>query len=199
MYGSIDYLTKKATFKQVSDRVPVTQEIPDAEDPATFEGVSVSLFLSSDGLMTLPDTLAMRNTANKKQLVEDLLIKAKQMELLIDSLPAAKEFETAPSASTDKANGTGESAAGTAEPNADDTDEDLISLEKEMQQVNEQYLTALQEAGMSSSSRRMPGFLRELTRGCAAEELQKDLKGTMRSMLDEHHSLTSSLLSAHVG
>lgn len=38
MYGSVDYLTKKATFKQVSERMPITQEIPDAEDPATFEG-----------------------------------------------------------------------------------------------------------------------------------------------------------------
>ena len=44
MFGSVDYLTKKATFKQVSDRFPITQEIPDAEDPATFEGTRCTLW-----------------------------------------------------------------------------------------------------------------------------------------------------------
>ena len=46
MFGSIDYLTKKATFKQVSERIPITQEIPDAETPETFEG---ALFSPSQG------------------------------------------------------------------------------------------------------------------------------------------------------
>ena len=38
MYNNVNYLTKKANFKQVNPSIPITQEIPDAEDPATFEG-----------------------------------------------------------------------------------------------------------------------------------------------------------------
>jgi hypothetical protein len=38
MYNNVDYLTKKATFKQVNPSIPITQEIPDAEEPGAFEG-----------------------------------------------------------------------------------------------------------------------------------------------------------------
>lgn len=40
MFNSVDYLTKKATFKQVNPDIPITQEIPDSEDPKVFEGES---------------------------------------------------------------------------------------------------------------------------------------------------------------
>lgn len=84
--------------------------------------------------------LTLSALANKKQLVQDLLIKAKQMEALIDALPAAKEFDN-PSPKAD-----GEA------PNADDADEELASLEKEMQEVNAEYLSVLEEAGELISS-----------------------------------------------
>jgi hypothetical protein len=38
MFNSIDYLTKKATFKQVNPDFPITQTIPDSEDPKVFNG-----------------------------------------------------------------------------------------------------------------------------------------------------------------
>ena len=37
MFTSIDYLMQKATFKNVNPSIPITQEIPDSEDPAVFE------------------------------------------------------------------------------------------------------------------------------------------------------------------
>ena len=49
MFENVDYLTKKATFKQVSPDMPVTQEIPDSEDPVVYEGTS-STCLTSDRL-----------------------------------------------------------------------------------------------------------------------------------------------------
>ena len=82
------------------------------------------------------------NTANKKQLVDDLLMKAKQMEILINALPAAKEFDQKTSSTSPSSAEEGKKA-----DNADDTDEELASLEKEMQDMNEEYLTVLSEAG----------------------------------------------------
>jgi hypothetical protein len=38
MFNNIDYLTKKATFKQVNPEFPITQEIPDSDDPKVFNG-----------------------------------------------------------------------------------------------------------------------------------------------------------------
>lgn len=38
MFNSIDYLTKKATFKQVNPDFPITQTIPGSEDPQIFDG-----------------------------------------------------------------------------------------------------------------------------------------------------------------
>lgn len=69
MYTNVDYLAKKATFKQVNPSVPVTQEIPDAEEPAAFEGelflrvsllldllLNRSLFRALSALLCLPAT-----------------------------------------------------------------------------------------------------------------------------------------------
>lgn len=68
MYGNITYLTQKGSFKQVNDALPITQTIPDRDDPATFE-------------------------ARKKELATDLLKKAKQLEILIANLPSATEAD----------------------------------------------------------------------------------------------------------
>ncbi|KAJ6541068.1 hypothetical protein DFH09DRAFT_1263263 [Mycena vulgaris] len=64
MSSTIAYLTSRANFVQVSADVPITKERnPDKYDtPEVFE-------------------------ANKKELVADLIVKAKQVEYLIKSLP----------------------------------------------------------------------------------------------------------------
>lgn len=64
------------------------------------------------------------------------------MEILINALPAAKEFDQKPSSDSPPAAEEGDKAV-----NADDTDEELASLEKEMQNVNADYLSVLAEAG----------------------------------------------------
>ncbi|KII86271.1 hypothetical protein PLICRDRAFT_43856 [Plicaturopsis crispa FD-325 SS-3] len=70
MSNSIAYLTSRANFVQVSPEVPVTkQRNPDKYDaPEEFE-------------------------ANKKELVTDLIVKAKQVEYLIQSLPEPEPEE----------------------------------------------------------------------------------------------------------
>ncbi|KAK0232534.1 hypothetical protein IW262DRAFT_1498945 [Armillaria fumosa] len=70
MSNSIAYLTTRANFLQVSSQVPVTKSRnPDKYDPEeVFE-------------------------ANKKELVTDLMVKAKQVEYLIQSLPQPEEEE----------------------------------------------------------------------------------------------------------
>jgi len=64
MSSSITYLTKKSTFKQITDEVPITRARPadKVDPPEVFE-----------------------NT--KQELVSELIHKAKQIEMLIASLP----------------------------------------------------------------------------------------------------------------
>ncbi|PSS37394.1 hypothetical protein PHLCEN_2v758 [Hermanssonia centrifuga] len=70
MSSSIAYITSKANFTQVSPDVPITkQRNPEKVDP--------------------PDVFE----ENKKELVTDLMVKAKQIELLIDSLPVPEPEE----------------------------------------------------------------------------------------------------------
>ncbi|KAJ7181219.1 hypothetical protein C8R46DRAFT_1173392 [Mycena filopes] len=70
MSRTIAYLTSRSNFVQVSAEVPVTKERnPDKFDtPEVFE-------------------------ANKKELVNDLIVKAKQVEYLIKSLPEPEPEE----------------------------------------------------------------------------------------------------------
>ncbi|KAK0199498.1 hypothetical protein DFS33DRAFT_1268467 [Desarmillaria ectypa] len=70
MSNSIAYLTTRANFLQVSSQVPVSKSRnPEKYDPEdVFE-------------------------ANKKELVTDLMAKAKQVEYLIQSLPQPEEEE----------------------------------------------------------------------------------------------------------
>ncbi|KAI6020894.1 hypothetical protein BKA83DRAFT_100883 [Pisolithus microcarpus] len=70
MSSSIAYLTTRSTFLQVSEEIPITkQRNPDKFDPPeVFE-------------------------ANKRELVDDLIMKAKQIEVLIQSLPAPEPEE----------------------------------------------------------------------------------------------------------
>ncbi|PCH33127.1 hypothetical protein WOLCODRAFT_134943 [Wolfiporia cocos MD-104 SS10] len=102
MSSSIAYLTSRANFKQVGPDVPITkQRKPDKVDAAElFE-------------------------ANKKELVTDLVVKAKQVDYLIQSLP---------------------------EPEAEKAQAHrLQALEDEMTRVNEDYLLAVNRASASHS------------------------------------------------
>ncbi|KAK0244964.1 hypothetical protein ARMGADRAFT_1048143 [Armillaria gallica] len=70
MSNSIAYLTTRANFLQVSSQVPVTK----SRNPEKYDAEEVF-------------------EANKKELVTDLMAKAKQVEYLIQSLPQPEEEE----------------------------------------------------------------------------------------------------------
>ncbi|KAJ7034094.1 hypothetical protein C8F04DRAFT_1103036 [Mycena alexandri] len=95
MSSTIAYLTSRSNFVQISEEIPITkQRKPDKYDPPeVFE-------------------------ANKKELVTDLIVKAKQVEYLIKSLPEP------------------ESAEG-------DQAKRLQALDNEMTVVNEGYIQAV--------------------------------------------------------
>ncbi|TFK89287.1 hypothetical protein K466DRAFT_645045 [Polyporus arcularius HHB13444] len=97
MSSSIAYLTSRSNFLQVSPEIPVTKSRnADKYDP--------------------PDVLE----ANKKELVSDLIVKAKQVEYLIQSLP---------------------------EPDPEEKQvERLQALEDEMAQANAEYVQAVNRA-----------------------------------------------------
>jgi mediator of RNA polymerase II transcription subunit 21 len=97
MTSSLQYLTTRTNFLQISEAIPVTkQRNPDKYDPQdVFEG-------------------------NQRELVEDLIMKAKQVEYLIDSLPV---------------------------PEPEDQQAlRLQTLQHEMEEANEQYRKALDRA-----------------------------------------------------
>ncbi|CDO71723.1 hypothetical protein BN946_scf184920.g7 [Trametes cinnabarina] len=100
MSSSIAYLTSRANFVQVSQEIPITKSrAPEKYDPPdVFEG----------------------HTPNKKELVTDLIVKAKQVEYLIQSLP---------------------------EPDPEEKQvERLQALEEEMSQANAEYMQAVNRA-----------------------------------------------------
>lgn len=97
MSRSIAYLTSRADFTQVSSEIPVTkQRNPDKVDP--------------------PDVFE----ANKKELVNDLMAKAKQIEYLIQNLPTPEPEEVQAAR--------------------------LATLEEEMQRANQEYSAAVARA-----------------------------------------------------
>ncbi|KAG6333992.1 hypothetical protein ID866_5097 [Astraeus odoratus] len=87
MSSSIAYLTARSTFLQVSEEIPITkQRNPDKYDaPEVFEGLGIP---SPDNLTTNKSS-----QANRKELVDDLIMKAKQIEVLIQSLPVPEPEE----------------------------------------------------------------------------------------------------------
>ncbi|KAF7793319.1 hypothetical protein EIP86_004431 [Pleurotus ostreatoroseus] len=97
MSSSIAYLTSRANFRQVSPDIPITkQRNQDKVDtPDAFED-------------------------NKREMVSDILVKAKQIEYLINSLPQPESEETQAKR--------------------------LESLEQEMTQANEEYMKAVNRA-----------------------------------------------------
>ncbi|KAF7314535.1 Mediator of RNA polymerase II transcription subunit 21 [Mycena kentingensis (nom. inval.)] len=105
MSRSISYLTARANFVQVGADIPITKERkPDKYDP--------------------PDVFE----ANKKELVADLMLKAKQVEYLIQSLPQP-------------------------EPEADQAQR-LQALDAEMVVANEEYIQAVARASAFAASLR---------------------------------------------
>ncbi|KAI0668595.1 hypothetical protein C8Q78DRAFT_1045089 [Trametes maxima] len=97
MSSSIAYLTSRANFVQVSHEIPITK----ARNPDKYDA---------------PDVFE----ANKKELVTDLMVKAKQVEYLIQSLP---------------------------EPDPEEKQvERLQALEEEMEQANAEYVQAVNRA-----------------------------------------------------
>jgi len=94
MSSTIAYLTSRANFVQVSEDVPITKQrnVEKYDSPEVFE-------------------------ANKKELVTDLIVKAKQVEYLIKSLPEPEPEE--------------------------DQAKRLQILDDEMTLVNEEYIQAV--------------------------------------------------------
>ena len=119
MSSSIGYLTSRSTFLQVSPEIPITKSRnPDKFDPPeVFEGEPLCPHSGSRPLFPIPVciTIAIRcphpvrmalcyslgpllrgfpPLANKRELVDDLIVKAKQIEVLIQSLPVPEPEET---------------------------------------------------------------------------------------------------------
>ena len=96
MSRSIAYLTSRVNFVQVSDEIPITkQRNPEKVDPPdVFEG-SVNSRVPHPFSLFLLHThgLTPNRTANKKELVDDLIMKAQQIEYLIQSLPIPEPEE----------------------------------------------------------------------------------------------------------
>ena len=88
MSNTIGYLTSRSNFLQVSEEIPITkQRNPDKFDPPdVFEGMYYHT--------VLPLLVVFKfGTANKQELVTDLVTKAKQIEYLITSLPEPEPEE----------------------------------------------------------------------------------------------------------
>ncbi|KAJ3985086.1 hypothetical protein F5890DRAFT_1410233 [Lentinula detonsa] len=112
MSTSIAYLTSRANFIQVSPQIPITkQRNPEKYDtPEVFE-------------------------ANKKELVTDLIRKAKQVEYLINSLPEPEPEEIQVSISF--------VTSAKAPPSLCVDAQRLQRLEEEMQLANVDYIQAV--------------------------------------------------------
>ena len=69
MFNSIDYLTKKATFKQVNPDFPITQTIPDSEDPKVFNG---AIQLTDSALIQANDYVYISHLIHEPLRIETL-------------------------------------------------------------------------------------------------------------------------------
>ncbi|ESK91295.1 hypothetical protein Moror_2840 [Moniliophthora roreri MCA 2997] len=111
MSSSIAYLTTRTNFLQVSPDIPVTKQ----RNPEKYD---------------LPEVFE----ANKQELVADLVVKAKQVEYLIDSLPEPESEE--------------------------DQAKRLQALEEEMNVANEEYMKAV--ARMKALHIQVSSMLRQM-------------------------------------
>lgn len=146
-------LVQRTDFKQVSPDIPVTKSRPKdkIDSPQKFEGLG---FVGSHAFEFCSCLLE-----NKRELVADLIRKAKQIELIIESLPAP-EPEQAQVRSVEE----GYPNSILILPQA----ARFEVLEQEMQRANEEYQTAVERASTYSQSLPMyPSFItrRTLTQG----------------------------------
>lgn len=90
MSSSIVYLTSKADFRQISDAVPITKQrnSDKVDTPEAFEGA-----LHPHEIIMSAHCCFSAYSANKKELVADLVTKAKQIKYLIQSLPVPEPEE----------------------------------------------------------------------------------------------------------
>ncbi|KAI5992454.1 hypothetical protein EDD15DRAFT_2168043 [Pisolithus albus] len=144
MSSSIAYLTTRSTFLQVSEEIPITkQRNPDKFDPPeVFE-------------------------ANKRELVDDLIMKAKQIEVLIQSLPVPEPEEQQAKR--------------------------LQELENEMTVANQEYTQAVERASTSSVCTPMETLCLPFTIS-PTEKLRSQFSELLRTMLDAA-DIEASLLS----
>ncbi|SCV72637.1 BQ2448_4174 [Microbotryum intermedium] len=80
MYSTLSYLTRKANFKPLDPKFPITQTIPDLDPPHVFQ-------------------------ENTNELVADFIRKAKQLEYLIAVLPTSSTSQDLPDSSGTNAQG----------------------------------------------------------------------------------------------
>lgn len=94
MSASINYLCSRSNFKQVSNAIPITKQRNSEkyDPPEVFEGDIVVLYLFL--CMFFDRFHYSRLLANKKELVDDLMTKAKQIETLIKAMPVPESEET---------------------------------------------------------------------------------------------------------
>jgi mediator of RNA polymerase II transcription subunit 21 len=87
MSNTIAYLTSRTNFLQVSPEIPITkQRNPEKYDPPdVFEGMHNKFFPKT--------THNSIGAANQKEMATDLIVKAKQLEYLIASLPEPEPEE----------------------------------------------------------------------------------------------------------
>lgn len=173
MYSTLGYLSRKASFKQINEHFPITQSIPGADSPATYEGAAGRFLQRTDHLLASDghkktDLASGVRAENRKELVGDFLRKAKQLEYLISVLPASDAPPPPPglaSQADGAAPGTGnDTSTSGAPPSAGDAtaaatndgegpnpDSDAFErLEAELEAVNGEYISALDEAGTCS-------------------------------------------------
>jgi mediator of RNA polymerase II transcription subunit 21 len=91
MLQSISYLVNKTNFKVVNPEIPVTKSRPPgkADAEGVFQGSVCPISLSGAWNLILYGA----GTENQKELVNDLVRKAKQIEYIIASLPGSDPEE----------------------------------------------------------------------------------------------------------
>lgn len=134
MYSTLSYLQRRANFRQLKADIPVTQTIPDVEDPAVFKGPFPS--------PPAPGGTDLANpAANCQELVDDFVKKAKQIEHLITILPDAP-----PAPRTDSSDDARPSGG------SQEDEKEFEELEADLQLANKEYLEAVRTAGRSPPS-----------------------------------------------
>ncbi|KAF5361071.1 hypothetical protein D9756_004647 [Leucocoprinus leucothites] len=139
MSNTIAYLTTRANFAQVSSEVPITKQ----RNPEKFDSPEVF-------------------EANKRELVTDLIVKAKQIDYLINSLP---------------------------EPEPEEAQAKRLEvLEEEMKQANEEYAKAVSRASeyfvvLHVVLRVINSF--SFSRGNRIEDLHSQVSEVLKLMLSE--------------